>query len=272
MKNIKRVIAIFGMPRSGTSFLGQIIDSCPNVAYRLEPIFSYKLKNIVDENSTKEQYQDFFLQAFESDDDEFMNQVEKRQKGYYPTFNKDKIDILAFKTTRFHQILPTLLEHFNQDELKVISLVRHPAGAICSWINHPNEFPEGCDYKQEWRSGQCRKTAKEEFWGFEDWKKVMGQHIDLESQYKNFRIFQYEDVVRNIEQETREMFDFAELPFTEQTRKFLLDSQNKNIDDPYAVYKNKNVVSKWKNNLDVSIQNEIINDIEGTPLERFLVD
>ena len=43
---MKKVIAIFGMPRSGTSFLGQILDSSPSVAYRLEPIFSYKLKNI----------------------------------------------------------------------------------------------------------------------------------------------------------------------------------------------------------------------------------
>ncbi|MCU7798967.1 MAG: sulfotransferase [gamma proteobacterium symbiont of Lucinoma myriamae] len=272
MSKMKKVIAIFGMPRSGTSFLGQILDSCSNVAYRLEPIFSYKLKNIVDENSTKEEFLSFFEKAYNSDEDEFMNQVEKRKKGHYPTFKKDEKIYLAFKTTRFHNILPTLMKYFNEEELKVISLVRHPAGAIYSWINHPNEFPVNCDYKTEWRSGNCRKTEKEEFWGFDDWKKVMSQHIELEMKYNNFRIFQYENIVRNIELETQEIFNFAGIPYTDQTREFLLESQSKNIDDPYAVYKNKDVISKWRKNLDIEIQTEIIKDIEISSLKKFLVD
>ena len=38
------------------------------------------------------------------------------------------------------------------------------------------------------------------------------------------------------------LFDFADIPFTKQTQQFLNDSQNKNIDDPYAVFKEKNVI------------------------------
>ena len=37
MKNV----AIFGVPRSGTSWLGQIFNSSPMVAYRFQPLFSY---------------------------------------------------------------------------------------------------------------------------------------------------------------------------------------------------------------------------------------
>ena len=268
---MKKVIAIFGMPRSGTSFLGQVLDSCPSVVYRLEPIFSYKLKNMVDEDSTREQFNNFFQLAFESDEDEFMNQVEKRAKGHYPTFQKSDKESLVFKTTRFHNILPNLMENFHESELKVISLVRHPAGAIYSWINHPKEFPANCDYKIEWRNGLCRKTAKEEFWGFDDWKKVMLQHIELEKKYPNFKIFQYENIVSNIEEEIKALFDYIEVPYTEQTKQFLLESQSKNIDDPYAVYKDKSVTSKWKTQLDEDIQDEIINEIKGTVLEGFLV-
>jgi Sulfotransferase domain len=269
---MRKVIAIFGMPRSGTSFLGQILDSCPEVAYRLEPIFSYKLKNKIDENSSKNEYIDFFNQAFDSDEDEFMNQREKRAKGHYPIFNEKKPTCLAFKTTRFHNILATLMSHFKNDDLKVISLVRHPAGAISSWISHPNEFPISADYKKEWRNGSCRKNSKYEFWGFEDWKRVMIEHIKLEKKYKNFKIFQYENIVKDIKQETQKLFNFVGIPYTNQTRDFLLESQSKNIDDPYAVYKNKSVRSKWKKNLDIEIQNEIIKDIENSSLKRFLVD
>ncbi len=269
---MRKVIAIFGMPRSGTSFLGQVLDSCPEIAYRLEPIFSYKLKNIVDENSTREEFIDFFNKAFDSDEDEFMNQVEKREKGHYPVFTEKQPIYLGFKTTRFHQLLPTLLKNFNENELKVISLVRHPAGAINSWINHPKEFPQNLDYKKEWRSGACRKTAKEEFWGFEDWKIVMKQHITLEKKYTNFKIFQYENIIHNLEEEIKKLFNFAGLRYTKQTIKFLKESQSKNIDDHYAVYKDSSVASKWKTKLDLDIQKEIENDIKGTDLEVFLVE
>lgn len=267
-----KVIAIFGMPRSGTSFLGQVLDSSPEIAYRLEPIFSYKLKNMVDENSTKEKFIEFFEKAFEANEDEFMNQIERRAKGHYPIFKNKKPIYLGFKTTRFHNILPTMMEYFQNDDLKVISLVRHPAGAIHSWINHPKEFPQNLDYKKEWRSGACRKTAKEEFWGFEDWKIVMKQHIKLEKKYPNFKIFQYENIIHNLEEEIKKLFNFAGLRYTKQTIEFLKESQSKNIDDPYAVYKDKSVTSKWKTRLDLEIQQEIENDIKGTDLEVFLVE
>ena len=272
MREINKVIAIFGMPRSGTSFLGQIFDSVPNVAYRLEPIFSYRLKNMVDEHSGKSDFEDFFKMAFNASDDNFMNQTTKRQKGCYPVFKKTKPKYLVFKTTRFHNILPSLLKHFSHEELKVISLARHPAGAIYSWISHPNEFPAGADYKNEWLTGGCRKTAKEEFWGFDDWKKVMKLHMDLEQQYRNFKIFQYENIVNNIKSEVEQIFKFAGLELNKATVDFLEASQSAHLSDPYAVYKDKGVASKWKNLLDEEIQEKIISDVINTSLERFLVE
>lgn len=268
---MRKVIAIFGMPRSGTSFLGQVLDSCPEIAYRLEPLFSYKLKNMVDEHSSKQEFIEFFEKAFDSHDDEFMNQIEKRQKGHYPIFQEKTPIYLGFKTTRFHNILPIMMEYFNANELKVISLVRHPAGAIYSWIAHPKEFPKNVDYKKEWKSGFCRKTAKEEFWGFDDWKKVMMLHLQLENQYPNFKIFQYEKIVYNMQDEVQRIFEFLGIPFTQQTVNFLKEAQSKNIDDPYAVFKDKSVTSKWKSKLDTDIQAEILNDLRNTALERFLV-
>jgi hypothetical protein len=58
----------------------------------------------------------------------------------------------------------------------------------------------------------------------------------------------------------------------EQTRQFLIDSQSKNIQDPYAVFKDKSVTLKWKRELDEDIQKTIIQEIEGTVLEKFLVE
>jgi hypothetical protein len=38
-------VAIFGCPRSGTSWLGQIFNSAPAVQYRYQPLFSYEFKD-----------------------------------------------------------------------------------------------------------------------------------------------------------------------------------------------------------------------------------
>ena len=39
-----RIISIHGVPRSGTSWLGQILDSSPKVRYKFQPLFSYAFK------------------------------------------------------------------------------------------------------------------------------------------------------------------------------------------------------------------------------------
>ena len=60
MENPKEIIAIAGAPRSGTSWLAQIIDSSPNVRHRFQPIFSYAFKNAVNQHSTKEDFSEDF--------------------------------------------------------------------------------------------------------------------------------------------------------------------------------------------------------------------
>lgn len=268
---MKKIIAIVGMPRSGTSFLGQLFDSHPNVAFRMEPLFAYRLKNIVDENSSREEYIDFFNRAYDASDDEFMNQMDKREKGVYPIFQKEHQDILVIKTTRFHEILPILLHHFNSSELSIISVVRHPCGAIHSWLQHPKEFPQHLDKMDHWRSGACRKTAKEEYWGFDDWKTVTKLHLSLEKRYENFRVFRYEDIVAHLEKMSDNLFAFAGLEKTAQVRQFISECQTRDDEDPYSVYKDKAVVTKWKGKLDETIAQTIINEcLESTDLSVFL--
>jgi hypothetical protein len=39
-RSFERLVIIDGMPRSGTSWLAQIVESCPIVRYRLSPLFA----------------------------------------------------------------------------------------------------------------------------------------------------------------------------------------------------------------------------------------
>jgi len=259
------------MPRSGTSWLGQIIDSSPQVRYRLSPLFSYKYKNMVDELSSKSEYEKMFQGAYEAEDT-FMNRSEEREMGYYPKFDQKDSDpvFLAIKMTRFHNLIDRMVKLF--DNIKFVSIVRHPCGAIHSWLTTPSEFPHNANPMNEWRFGNCRKTGPEEFWGFEDWKKVTHLHMKLEREIPDrFKILQYEYLVLNPYHQIRNIFDFIGLSYTAQTQQFIKMSQHRHDENPYSVFKDPSVKDRWVDELDIMIKTTIIQETENTDLKRFLV-
>jgi hypothetical protein len=265
----KKIVVIKGMPRSGTSWLSQIFDSSPQVRFRLSPLFSYELKNYVDEKSPLADWEYVFQKAYDSDSD-FMNQTEQRKAGGYPFFSKKDLspEYLVIKDTRFHNLIERMLALF--DNLKIVAIVRHPCGAIHSWLSTPGEFPKDANPMDEWLTGACRKTGFGEFWGFEDWKKVTLLHMKLEREMPDrFIIQRYEDLVMNPVAETK-LLTFCGLKYNDQTDEFLRRCHEKHSDNTYAVFKNQKVIDKWRENLQPEIQQAILKAIRGTDLERFL--
>jgi len=268
----KHVAVIAGVPRSGTSWLGQIIDSSPDVTYRFQPIFSYAFKDAVNINSKREDYECFFAGIYESTDD-FLLQTDKRKAGLYPTFEKrDNPEYLALKTCRYQYLLIKMLQYFR--DLKVLGIIRHPCGVINSWLKNPKEFPKGADPRKEWRFGACRnKGREEEFFGFYKWKELAHLYLDLREKYPNqIYIIKYEELVDNPIVVSQSIFNFVGLEFTEQTESYLKTTHSVHQESRYAVFKNKNVKNKWKRQLNSKIINEIFSDIKKTPLENFLDD
>ena len=260
-----------GMPRSGTSWLSQILDSSPNVRFRLSPLFSYEFKNYVNEASNREDWE-YVLHGAYSSDNEFMNQTERRNAGQYPVFEQknSEPEYLVIKDTRFHNLLERMLQLF--DNLKMLAIVRNPCAVIHSWLTAHREFPEDADPMKEWRTGSCRKAGYGEFWGFDDWKTVTRLHMRLEQEMPDrFIIQRYEDLVSNSVSETKKLFRFVGLKYTDQTDSFLRQCHTKHVENEYAVFKNPNVMSRWRTELQPEICEAIIEEIKGTNLERFLI-
>jgi hypothetical protein len=267
---LQHVIAIAGVPRSGTSWLGQIIDSSPDVVYRFQPIFSYAFKDAVNIDSDRDDYERFFRGIYESTDD-FLLQADKRKAGLYPTFEKkSNPEYLAFKTCRYQYLLNKMLQYFGN--LKILAIVRHPCGVINSWLKNPKEFPKNANPRQEWRFGSCRNEGREEeFFGFYKWKEVAQIYLDLQEKYPNqVYIIKYEEMVDNPIGVSHGIFDFVGLDLTEQTEFFLRACHSVHKEGPYAVFKDKFVKERWKSELDPYIVSQITQDIEGTRLARFL--
>lgn len=263
------LVLLTGMPRSGTSWLSQIFDSSPEVRFRLSPLFSYEFKNQANETSDRKDWIEILEGAYCSQSD-FMRQSLRREQGAYPTFAQ-KVSSpawLVIKDTRFHNLTTQLVRLF--EDIKVIALVRHPCGAINSWLQSDNEFPSDADPLREWRTGACRKTGYGEYWGFNDWKEVTRMHLRLERDFPlNFKIQSYEHLVLAAEASTMELFQFCGLPMNEQTKGFLASSQATHNPDQYAVFKHPSVTERWRAELPAEIQRAIHEEVVGTELERF---
>ena len=266
-----KIVSIAGVARSGTTWLGEILNSSPDVAYRFQPLFSYAFKDRVGVNSTREEYAGF-LQDLYNSDDPFLLQTEKREAGILPLFKKVySPQVLAMKNARYHYLLIRFLGYF--ENLKVLAVVRNPCAVLTSWMSLPKEFPVGSDPWLEWRLGTCKNQNKaENFFGFYKWREAANIFIDLQNiSPDRVRVVRYENLVENPTDVAESLFDFCGLDFGDQTRHFLDESIKRYSDNPYSVYKNKSAEDSWRDKLDARIIKDIERELVGTRLEIFLM-
>ena len=107
MRDIKPVILLFGMPRSGTTWIGKIFDSHPDTLYRHEPDTWLKINEIplLAESKDYKKYCNYlsdYISAFES-----INLPQITSK--FPLFRKNYSSWLGFNVYRLSAYLSSLL-------------------------------------------------------------------------------------------------------------------------------------------------------------------
>lgn len=269
MKAPKGVVYITGVARSGTSWIGQILNSSPRVCFRFQPLFAYEFKGRVNEDSDRAAYEQLFLDMFNTSST-FLTQEDKQASGEYPRFEKDvDPDILVFKENRYQSVLEPMMRRVNF--LQAVGVVRHPCAVLNSWRQNPKEFPPGSEILKEWRFGNCKNKGNEDYFGYYKWKEIANLYLDLRAKYPDrFALLRYEDAVYSAQHTIPALFKFLKIPFQEASRRFLLESTVTRQGGYYSVYKDKGVAAKWRNELDAHIIDEIYADLAGTRLEQFL--
>jgi len=266
---MKNKIAIFSVPRSGSTWLGQIFNSNKNVIYKYQPLFSYAYKSFLDENSDLDDINTFYNKISQSNDF-FINQTNEINEKIVPLFNKspNKTHII-FKEVRYLNIIENLLKK----DIRIIGLVRNPLAVINSWLSAPKEFRGDLNWDklEEWQfSAKKNLNKKEEFNGFEKWKEATLLFEKYEKEYPNlFKIVEYKNLLLNSRETVEELFNFCSLEIQNQTLYFL--NNDKESDNPYSVYKTKISDSKWKTNLNPLIIGAIKRDLKGSILEKYML-
>ena len=264
-------IAIHGAPRSGTTWLGEIINSSPCVCYQFQPLFSYALKNYLGPNSNREDIQDFFQTLLEIDDP-FCNRSPERIAGELPTFSKSRPTHIAYKEVRYHQIMPNLLR--KDKSLKFVAIIRNPLDVLSSWIRAPREFRAdlGWRVEEEWRYALKKNLNNpENFFGYEKWKESSLLFFELMKLFpERVKILNYSNLRNQTSLETQSLFEFLNLPIENQTLDFIKESKSKSAITEYGVYRQSTKGSGLLKKKFPHIVEEIHRDLSSGPLENYL--
>lgn len=265
-------IAIHSVPRSGSTWLGEIFNSHPSVNYNYQPLFSYAFKGYLTPHSELNDIVSFYEKIAQSDD-EFINQSEARNGNKLPIFKKEhKYNTVVYKEVRYHNIIRNLL--LKDEQIIIIGLIRNPIATIHSWLKAPREFRKdlGWDENLEWRFAPKKNMNKpEEYNGFEKWKETTFLFEKLQTEFpERFKIIVYNNLLKNTISEVKEMFNFCGLPMHKNTLQFLESSMSHNNINSYSVFKVKKDDKKWVDNLSPDIIESITKELKGSSLEKYL--
>ena len=264
-------IAIHSVPRSGSSWLGQIFNSSPKTCFRFQPLFSYAFKDYLNGKSSQEDITTFFKEIAKSNDD-FLLQKNKIENEEYPSFSKDdKLSHIVFKEVRYHNILKNMLT--KDKELIVIGLIRNPYAVVNSFLRSPREFRKDLGWIEddEWRYAKKKNLdKKEEFFGYEKWKEVYFIFRELEKEFKDrFCVVYYDDLIQDTIKEVQRVFDFCDLDVNTQTNDFIKNSNSDKNKKTYSVYRKKMNDKSWMSNLSAPIRDMISSDLQKNNIINF---
>jgi hypothetical protein len=157
-------------------------------------------------------------------------------------------------------------------DIKVVGLVRNPNAVMASWIRAPKEFKPEWSFESEWQKASLKNQGRqEEFYGFEKWKEVASLFLDLADQYPTrFRLANYKNLLKDPKTVAKDLFEFAGIPWGEQTDSFLVASTSTDHVDAYSVFKSKTKDDEWKSVIPDEITKQIESELTGTKLEQYL--
>lgn len=265
------IVGIQGVPRSGTSWLGQLINASPKVNFKFQPLFSYAFKDYLNETSSREEVLKFFEEISSSNDD-FINLRDTDLLGEYPSFTKDQnLTHLVFKQVRYH----FLIEHFIQQlsDIKFILIIRHPLEVLNSWRKAPREFKPEWDFKKQWLEADLKNLGrKEEYFGYLKWKEASELFLKLSKQYStNVVLVHYDELNLNTTSELKRIYDFIGLEMENQVMDFITESRSKAKQHPNSVFKsNRNSTELYRKEIPEKIQDFIEKDLKESPLKNIL--
>ncbi|WP_127844461.1 sulfotransferase domain-containing protein [Psychroflexus aestuariivivens] len=260
-------LALFSVPRSGSSWLGEILNSSPEVIYKFQPNFAYSFEAELKSNSSKNEIDDFFQRLYVSKDDFVNGRLSISGKKRDLKFYKQNPSTLLFKETHYLNIIDNLLK---KSETKIIGLIRSPFATINSWLSIPKEFNPDWDVEKEWKDAPLKNgNLKSNYFGYNKWKEVCFMFLNYQEKYpKQFYLINYNQLIVDVKSEIENLYRFCELDFSLQTQEFINKSTQYQSEDAYSVFKEKKNDLGWQKTLPKFIEEKIKKDEDFIKLNQ----
>ncbi|MCA0175084.1 MAG: sulfotransferase [Proteobacteria bacterium] len=224
-----RTLALMGCPRSGTSWLGQVFNAHPRVAYRYQPLFSYEFKDWFGQHGVTAASVRAFHTALLGAHSDFVLQNLRPAKAGAPSH-------LVWKEVRYLHLMQPLLETGELDG--VIWLYRAPLAVLNSWYQAPREFRAGQDIRVEYLHAPNKNTNPSEYNGLARWKTAMRLALAARTAYPGrVHLLRYERLVAAPAEELARLAAAVDLPVDAAQLAFLTASRSRHDDDAYSVFR-----------------------------------
>ncbi|HEV8691845.1 MAG TPA: sulfotransferase [Ideonella sp.] len=247
-------VAIFGCPRSGTSWLGQLFNASEAVAYRYQPLFSYEFKDWFGVHGVNDASLAAFNDALMGATSDFVLQPLRPHKVGPATH-------LVWKEVRYHQLMPALAALPGLHRL--IYIHRPALDVINSWYQAPKEFRAGQDIHAEYLHAPSKNTDPCEYNGYAKWKESLALALAVKAAHPGKVIFASYDRLRaDPLAQLSALFAEVGLEVTEQVREFVAASTSQHEDDAYSVFRTRNA----ELTLPDDIVRDLTEDAEGLDL------
>lgn len=270
-KKFKRIIDLHGVPRSGTSWLGQILDSSEKVRFKFQPLFSDRFKNYINLQSTKNEIDEYYEIIYNTKD-EYLDRINQKKEGVYPVFKykDDYPEIVSTKHVTHHYLIPYLLDKISN--YQVIGVIRNPCAVLVSFKNYPSDYNPNWEFRKEWEFSPNRGGFRpENYFGFHKWKEFVMMFLTLKKKYPDkVYIITYENMVKDTYHEIEKMYDFLKLPLTRQTLDFLDKSTSEEVENSLSVFKKNKDVNSWQKELNQEIIMKIVSELSDSEFSQFI--
>ena len=259
---------LFGVPRSGTSWVGAMLASHPDLAYRFQPLHSYSFQNTLRPDSTQQQIESFFSDLLESQDPYVLrislSDDDPRQAGLQKKTSTPKV--IMFKEVHDFPSIANCVEI--DPSIRLIGLIREPREVLASWIQVDKEWDSSWSIEDEWYWANKKNSEYlGNHFGLSEWIRTTTELKRLRFEYPGrVIILKYSEVTANPQQYVRAGLDLLGLPPAPELRSFIALTHRQSSADQYSVFRAKQAPKSGV------IPDQILDEIEKIVFQSGLGD
>lgn len=261
---------VFGVPRSGTSWVGAVLGSHPTMRYRFQPLHSYSFAPKISETSSKNEVDAFFAELWHSADPYVNRQSLASQTENLETLSAGSSEaFLLFKEVHDFDAIENAIAV--NPEVKLIGLVRNPIDVISSWVNAPREWNPEWDLLSEWKEAKLKNSEYEgNHFGVAQWILTTKRMCELERKMPDScRTVTYEQTVSDPKTSFESLQKFMGLAPAEEIERAIEKTRSFSINDSYSIFRKTGRRARPKP-LPSPIIESVVRLVKEHDLERFL--